>query len=102
MNENQLWVLLKCCYDGDSNLMDDLFVACGTLESLLKIPEPGVEVFIDRPVPDDGGYNREPLWRYRIIPVDPLGGAFVAELKPDNIAGAFEGCHRFFAPELIA
>ena len=64
--KHSTFVLLYCWYDGDDNLIDDSFVACGKMAALkARLPE-GAQLFMpDQEVPDDGRYGDKR--RYRII-----------------------------------
>jgi len=66
-----IYVLLRCWYEGDSNLVDDSFVAAGLERDKLvencKVANPHAEIFMPgMEVPDDGCYGASPD-RFRII-----------------------------------
>jgi tagatose-1,6-bisphosphate aldolase non-catalytic subunit AgaZ/GatZ len=75
-----MFILLHCWYDGDSNLVDDSFVACS--ESAERLIEHAnslhtdhleeLQVFlIGTDVPDDGAYGDKRV-RYKIVEVEPI------------------------------
>ena len=62
----ETFVLLQCWYEGDSNLVDGSFVACGDIESLKLLVPPEAELFMPwQDVPDDGHYG-DKRKRFRI------------------------------------
>lgn len=66
-----IFVLLKCWYEGDSNLVEDSFVACGDIENLKRLVPSEAELFMPgEDVPDDGQYG-DKRERFRIA-VAPL------------------------------
>jgi hypothetical protein len=70
-----MYVLLYCYADGDSNIIDDAFVAMSNDKSKLCAlaleRSSKAEIFIDKPSPDDLRYcdDRE---AFRVLSVEPL------------------------------
>ena len=71
-DEAATFVLLSCWYEGDGNLVDDSFVACGDLEALKRFVPAGAELFMPgETVPDNGKYG-DSRRRFRIAAVPLL------------------------------
>ena len=69
------FVLLACWYEGDSNLVQDSFIACGEIESLKRCVPDGAELFMPgEVVPDDGQYGDQRR-RFRIVHAPILSNA---------------------------
>jgi hypothetical protein len=75
----ETFVLLKCWYDGDSNLVSDSFVACGDIENLKLLVPPEAELFMPwENVPDDGHYgDKRKRFRIALTP-------FLQEFNPPH------------------
>lgn len=72
-----MYVLLKCWYEGDSNLVDDSFITMSEDKHMLLChaldlhPNEKVCIYNENEVPDDGMYE-DHRNRYRIIEFTPI------------------------------